>query len=187
MIVFFHGFASAGAGFKSAALKAAFGEDNVIAPDLPADPGAVLDLVRGITSTLDHDEKLVFVGTSLGGFYANFFAQLYDCPCVIVNPSTRPSKTMAARLGQNTNLVTGETFDVTADHIAAFQGMENYIKQSSNGALVSMFLAEDDAVLDYRLALEDIPFCKLVVKTQDGGHRYESHWDQVIDEVRNII
>lgn len=187
MIVFFHGFASAGKGFKSEALKKAFGDDKVIAPDLPADPNEVLALISDICADVEQDEKLVFVGTSLGGFYANFFAQLFDCPCVIVNPSTRPTKTMAARIGPNTNLASGETFDVTMAHIEAFQGMENYIKQTSNGALISLFLAEDDAVLDYRLALEDIPFRKTTYITPDGGHRYEANWDQVIAEVRSII
>jgi uncharacterized protein len=187
MIVFFHGFASAGKGFKSDALKKAFGDDNVIAPDLPPDPLKVYELVREIAGKVPKTEKLIFVGTSLGGFYAHLFGQMMDCPCVIVNPSTRPSMTMAARLGSNTNLATGEQFDVTEDHLATFGQMEEYIESSSNGALVSLFLAADDAVLDHKLALEDVPYHKTIVITPDGGHRYEAHWDKVIDEVRSII
>lgn len=187
MIVFFHGFASAGKGFKSDALKKAFGEDKVIAPDLPADPLKVYELVRELAGKIPTTEKLVFVGTSLGGFYAHLFSQMMDCPCVIVNPSTRPSVTMAARIGPNTNLATGESFDVTEDHVATFGQMEEYVESSSNGALVSLFLAEDDTVLDHKLALEDIPYRKTTVITPDGGHRYEANWDAVIEEVRKII
>lgn len=187
MIVFFHGFASAGKGFKSDALKKAFGDDKVIAPDLDPNPNVVLEQISEIVNNVDDKEKLVFVGTSLGGFYANFFAALYDCPCVIVNPSTRPTVTMAARIGPNTNLATGAVFDVTKAHIDAYEHMEAYIKQFMNGANISMFLAEDDAVLDYRLAMQDIPFHKFLSVTPDGGHRYEANWDAVIDEVRSII
>lgn len=186
MIIFFHGFASIGKGVKSDMLKRAFGEEKVIAPDLPADPKEVLALVSNIMNATAKEDKIVFVGTSLGGFYANFFAQLYDCPCVIVNPSTRPTKTMAARIGANINLATGATFDVTKAHIDAFGDMEAYIKQFSNGALVSMFLAADDSVLDHTLALEDIPFRRVTILTPDGGHRYELHWDKVVEEVRHV-
>jgi predicted esterase YcpF (UPF0227 family) len=187
MIVFFHGFASAGKGVKSDMLKRAFGEDNVVAPDLPVDPLDVMELVRDIMHNIPKDDKVVFVGTSLGGFYANLCAQAFDCPCVIANPSTRPSKTMAARIGQNTNLATGATFDVTNDHVVTFGQMEREIEKQSNGALISLFLAADDAVLDHRLALEDIPHRRMTYITPDGGHRYELHWNKVIDEVRHIL
>ena len=75
MIVYLHGFASSGVSDKVTALKERFGDDKVIAPDLPFDPDEVVslvyDVVRNFMKNRKPDEKLVFVGTSLGAFYAN--------------------------------------------------------------------------------------------------------------------
>lgn len=186
MIIFFHGFASVGVSPKSDALRAAFGDDQVISPDLPTDPVAVIELITKLVHTAPKD-KLIFVGTSLGGFYANYCAQLFDVPCVIVNPSTRPSVTMNARLGINHNMATGAEFEITREDVAMFAYMEKFINGNSNGALVNLFLAEDDTVLDYRIAEHDIPFTKQTFKFPDGGHRFESNWGSVINCVKDVM
>jgi predicted esterase YcpF (UPF0227 family) len=183
-IIYLHGFGSAGDSPKSQALRAAYGDDAVISPDLPMDPDAVIAKI----ATIVHENKeypIIFVGTSLGGFYANYFAQRYDAPCVLVNPSTSPSKTMAARLGKHTNYVTGQEFEITDRHVATFAAMEDAIKDQ-NGALISLFLAEDDDVLDPTIAMQYFPFTRTKVVTKDGGHRFEKHWDAVVDHIRTI-
>lgn len=186
MIIFFHGFASVGVSPKSDALRAAFGEDQVISPDLPSDPVAVIELITKLVHNAPKD-KLVFVGTSLGGFYALYCSQLFDVPCVIVNPSIHPSITMNARLGINKNLATGAEFEITREDVMMFDHMEKVIAHDSNGALINMFLAEDDDLLDYRIAEKEIPFTKRLFKFPDGGHRFESNWNSVIDCVRDVL
>ena len=187
MIIYLHGFASVGNSAKSSALKAAFAGNRVIAPDLPADPRAVISLISDLVHAGPHDEKLVFVGTSLGGFYALYCAQYFDAPCIVVNPSTRPSETIGARLGTNRNHATGLDFEVTAGHIAAFAEMEQYIAQNSNGALINLILAHDDDVLDYRTALVNIPYRKRLLQFPDGGHRFEEHWDEVVRVTQDVF
>jgi predicted esterase YcpF (UPF0227 family) len=186
MIIFFHGFASVGMSPKSDALRLAFGEDQVISPDLPTDPVAVIELITKLVHEAPKD-KLVFVGTSLGGFYANYCSQLFDVPCVIVNPSTRPSVTMLPRVGINKNMATGAEFEITSDHISTFKVMEQYIRENSNGALINWLIAEDDVVLDYRVAEQDIWFSKRKFKFPDGGHRFESNWSAVINCVKDVL
>lgn len=183
-IVYLHGFGSAGNSPKSQALKAVFGDDAVISPDLPMDPDEVIAKI----ATIVHENKeypIIFVGTSLGGFYANYFAQRYDAPCVLVNPSTKPSVTMAKRLGKNTNYVTGAEFEITDRHIATFEAMEHAV-EDQNGALISLFVAEDDDILDPSIALQYFPFTKTKVVTKDGGHRFEKHWDTVVDYIKTL-
>lgn len=96
-ILYLHGFASAGAGPKVDALREAFPDHAVLAPDIPTDlvqAQALLDgVVRKITSY-----PVIAVGTSLGGFWANYLAQVYDMPAILVNPSTEPAVTMASKL-----------------------------------------------------------------------------------------
>jgi predicted esterase YcpF (UPF0227 family) len=183
-IINLHGFGSAGDSPKSRALKDVFGENAVISPDLPIDPDDVIAMVGNFV----HESKrypIVFVGTSLGGFYANYFAQRYDAPCVLINPCTQPSKTLVARLGKNKNYLTGQEFEITERHLTTFAAMEHAI-EDKNGALISLFLSEDDAVLDPAIALQYFPFTKTKVVTKDGGHRFEKYWDTVIDHIKTI-
>lgn len=184
-IVYLHGFGSSGNSAKSDQLKSIFGEDHVISPDLPIDPHAVIELINSLV----HDNKdfpLVFVGTSLGGFYAHYFSTKYDAPCILVNPSTEPHITMKERLGKNINYSTGEEFWVTEDLLEKWDKMEDIIAFDQNGANIHLFLAEDDDVLNPAIAKKNIPFTKSTTVTFDGSHRYDKHWDMIIDKLKTI-
>lgn len=187
MIIYFHGFASSGKSIKSIALKNQFGEDRVIAPDFPADPIEVIQMVTALVHNAPRNEKVMFVGTSLGGFYALYCAQYFDAPCVIVNPSTRPSQTIAKHIGINQRYDTNEEFEVTDEHIETFKTMEAFIDQNSNGALVNLIVAHDDNVIDYRITLQDIPYRKRLIQFPDGGHRLTEHWDEVVRVVNDVL
>lgn len=186
-IIYLHGYASIGNGPKSAALKLAFGADSVFSPDLPIDPTQVIAIVSEIVSKVTHF-PIVFVGTSLGGFWANYFAQKYDAPCVIINPSLHPSRTMSTRIGiACVNYNTGVAFDVTQDHVDQYVACETAIANNTNGALINVFLARDDDLLNYRETLHAIPFAASTEITDTGGHRYDALWHTVIEKVKKIV
>lgn len=190
MIFYFHGFASSGSSTKVDKLRERFGNDNVIAPDLPFDPKDVCQLVNSLVLNFyqqRQDEKLVFVGTSLGAFYANYFGHLYDSPLVLVNPSVQPNETMKKRLGVNKNYATGEEFLVSLAHLEEFNTMRNYIDQNYAGNLVNLFLAKDDDVIPYELALDKFKFTNSLCVTDDGGHRFDTKWYMVMDKIEEIL
>lgn len=178
-IIYFHGFASVGSGAKATALRLQFPDDTVLAPDLPVDPKEVISLVDSLVRE-NPSFPLIFVGTSLGGFYASYFSARYDCPCVLVNPSTNPSNTMLERMSApQRNYATGEEIIITQGHLVTFRAMEDYIKGEQNGALVNLFLAEDDDVIPYDKTLVDIPFAAFKEVKKTGGHRFTEHWGEV--------
>lgn len=191
MIVYLHGFASSGTSAKVDALRSRFGNDAVLAPDLPFDPTKVMSLINDIVSefikTRKVGEKLVFVGTSLGAFYANFFGHVYDCPIVLVNPSGNPSETLKARLGTNVNYMTGEEFMVSVAHLDKLAMMRKHVVDNYSGALVSLFVARDDEVIPFESMLENFPFTSKTVVMDDGGHRFTKHWDLVVDRVAELV
>ena len=191
MIVYLHGFASSGTSAKVDALRERFGHDAVIAPDLPFDPNEVFkmvnDLVSNFIAVRKTGEKLVFVGTSLGAFYANFFGHVYDCPAVLVNPSGNPSETLKARLGPNVNYMTGEEFMVSMAHLDKLAMMRKHVAEIYSGALVSLFVARNDEVIPYESMLESFPFTSKTVVMEDGGHRFTEHWNLVVDRVGEIL
>lgn len=190
MIVYLHGFASSGASDKVTALKERFGDDKVIAPDLPFDPDEVVslvyDVVRDFMKNRKPDEKLVFVGTSLGAFYANYFGHLYDSCTVLVNPSVTPSETLKEKLGPNKNYHTGEEFLVSLAHLDKLDDMREYVRRIYSPSLVSLFVAKDDEVIPYESMLEGFPYATTTI-IEDGGHRFTDHWHLIVDRVESLL
>ena len=186
-IVYLHGFASVGEGNKSQIFKNFFGAEHVTAPDLPVNPSQVINIVNDIVRQ-NNDYPLIFVGTSLGGFWANYFAQKWDVPCVIVNPSTRPS--ISLKKYQNANIknnVTQKPVEVTSRDITEYEKIEKYLATNTNGALINMFIAKDDEVISPHNASEDIPFAASIVMKDNGGHRFEMHWNDVVTKIQELL
>lgn len=189
-IVYLHGFASSGSSPKVDDLVRQFGQENVYSPDLPINPQEVRETVENIVQTWlsnrSESDRLIFVGTSLGAFYANYFAQLYDCPAVLVNPSIRPSETLRNRLGVNTNYMSGEEFVVTMAYLEEMSKMRDFINHNYNGSLISLFVAKDDDVIPYDLTLLELSHCAKITITETGGHRFTDHWSQVLVRIAEI-
>lgn len=191
MIIYLHGFASSGQSDKVTALKERFGEENVFAPDLPSDPKAVETL---IFNTL-HEEfiskgrdmsTVVFVGTSLGAFYASYFATFYDAPAVIVNPSVRPHETLSSKVGRNINYATKEEFWLSLVDLEAFKKMREYVSENYDAKLVNLFVAKDDEVVPCEEVLDWYKNTASTTVTETGGHRYTEHWNLVMDKIAEL-
>ena len=194
MIIYLHGFASSGVSDKVTQLRDAI-DDRIKAPDLPFDPDEVERMVHALVldfiSTRHAHEKLIFIGTSLGAFYANYFGQKYDCPVILVNPSVTPSETLREKLGVNRHYITSDEFWVTVAHLEQLDKMKKYadnsITKCSGGVLIHLFLAENDEVIPYQCALEKFKNVASVTVTPDGEHRYIKHWDKVIAKAKEIL
>lgn len=190
MIIYLHGFGSVGSSAKVDRLKEVFGEEKVIAPDLPMDPKEVSRIVFDLVTDFwrsKNPERLVFVGTSLGGFYATYFGLLYDCPAVVVNPSTNPSRSLRDRLGPNKNFSTNEEFMVTIAHLDDLSVMREYIKENYQAALLNVFAAKDDEVVPYESVLEAYPYSAFECVTETGGHRFTEHWELVVNRLKALM
>lgn len=183
-IFYFHGFASVGEGPKTESLRANFPDHVVIAPNIPLNPAKAVEVlsaaVRAATSF-----PIIFIGTSLGGFWANAMAQKFDAPAILINPSINPSTTMAARVGAALlNYKTGEKIEVTAEDVRQFKELEHEVGELYNGALIHLFLAQDDEVLPYEVTLSQLPYTATLNVAVAGGHRYLLGWNNIIDCVK---
>lgn len=175
-VIYLHGFASAGKGPKIDALREEFGAKNVIAPDLPMDPLAVIadvsDLIVDAIYESNGDYPIL-VGTSLGGFYARYFSQSFGAKCVLINPSYEPAESLRKKLGVNKNYSTGEEFEVLPEHLSTLADMELFLERHCKGSFVTLLQAADDDVVDADAASKVIKYHKrsLIAK---GGHRFDS-------------
>lgn len=185
-IVYLHGFLSVGNSDKAKSLKAAFPEQAHLAPNLTFDPNSNLKIIEDLLRTVP-EGPLLFVGTSLGGFWAHYLAQTKGCPCVIINPCIRPSETFKDRCGGHRNYVTNEPVPVTAKALSHYRELEQVIQEIYRPGLVNLFLAKDDDVLPYGPILSAFNGCSSLVVTESGGHRFTSEWYRVIEKVGEIL
>lgn len=191
MIIYLHGFGSSGNSQKADALKAVFGADQVFAPDLPIDPSEAIDLISEKVfdwyETRETNDRLVFVGTSLGGFYATYFAHYFDALAVVVNPSSQPHETLKKVLGRNINCVTAEEFWLTLAHLDKLKFMRGYLTNNYSGALIHLFVAKDDEVIPYQQMLDWYQYTASTHIEETGGHRFTEHWNKVVDKVKELV
>lgn len=186
-IFYLHGFGSVGNSAKSQAIRSAFPKDTVISPDLPVNPNEIIKIVTKLVKE-SISRPVVFIGTSLGGFWANFFAQRFDAPCVLINPATNPAVTLAVGVGKvAVNYKTKAEFTITSDDIEQYATCKTETDARTNGNLINLFLAEDDDVIDYKQTLDSIPYFKSRVITKTGGHRYDNEWPVVIGKLSEML
>ena len=80
--------------------------------------------MRGVADWVERHaaRRPPFVGSSLGGFYATHLAERFGARAAMINPAVRPYVDLAPSLGVQTNLYTGEAFDVDAAHFDELRG-----------------------------------------------------------------
>lgn len=111
-IVYFHGFNSAGEGSTVQLLRNAVPDVSIVSPTYPCDKP--LEAAILLESTIDRvcaqDAEVLLVGTSLGGYWARYFAATKNMPCLQINPAIQPHTQLAKYLGPNVNFATNETY-----------------------------------------------------------------------------
>ncbi len=148
-ILFIHGLASCGNGTKARALADHFGRDNLVAPDLPMDPGTAMSALMQILSRTKVD---LLVGSSLGGYYASSLNRISPIPTVLVNPTTEPWVSLKPHLGRHENWCSGEPAELSMDHLRQLRDMTRRPDPTRESYLV--ILGQNDEVLDHRVAAD---------------------------------
>jgi len=98
-IFYINGFGGGGPSPKVEALQAAF-PGQVVAPYIPARIPYAMNAIKEALNNIDPLEEVIFVGTSLGAFWAAHVSNQYVCKAVLLNPSLRPYKTLAKYVGK---------------------------------------------------------------------------------------
>ena len=173
-ILYLHGFASCGKGNKSSLLKAYFGADNVIAPDLPPSPIDAIDMIEEILSSIEVD---ILIGSSLGGFYATVLAEKFSMKAILLNPSTRPWETLAAYTGWQKRFCDEEVFEFKPVYLEQLKMLQTAPEKGR----YLLLLQSEDEVLDYTKAQSLYNKHKIIVE-YGGNHRFEN-----LDEYLSMI
>lgn len=178
MILYIHGFASCGNSNKTKLLRDNF--KGVLCPDVPVDPEEAIAFLQKLIIANDID---LIIGSSLGGFYASYFAEKFEIKTVLLNPSTQPFITLAPYVGTNEFFCSGETFEWKKEHITKLWSYA--ISQNSIKSPLLVLLQKGDEVLDYTKA-EDVYKNYEVIVQEGGNHRFEN-LDEYLDKIREFM
>ena len=153
-ILYIHGYNGSPYGEKFDMLRQCYPDAEIVALQHDSVPANVFQMLDGIASGLDSRNDLI-VGSSLGGFWANFFSLRYVVRAVLINPVVSPSM----KLGP-----LGCPF---ADDYEPFEKQDVALPRPPQIVL----LAEDDDVLPYHEAFNHYSGVSEVRVLKAGGHR----------------
>jgi predicted esterase YcpF (UPF0227 family) len=156
-LVYLHGFRSSSQSVKAGALRTAAEalpeayRPQLYIPDLPHRPKLAMDPVAAWVVEHAGSGPLTFVGSSLGGYYATYLCERFDARAVVINPTVRPVEDLAPYLGTQTNLYTGEAFEVNQAHLRELRELR--VPRITRPERYLLLVQAGDEVLDYRLAV----------------------------------
>jgi predicted esterase YcpF (UPF0227 family) len=177
-IVYLHGFNSAPQSHKAQVMKrymeaSGLGE-RFVCPKLPHRPEEAIATVEREIERRPAG-AVTLVGSSLGGFYATYLAEAHGLRAVLLNPAVRPGRDLATLLGVQRNLYTGEEYELTREHVAAWRRLDVAAIHPERYLLI---VETGDEVLDYREAVAKYAGARQIV-IEGGDHALQSFPDHL--------
>jgi hypothetical protein len=193
-ILLLHGFNSA-PGNKEKIIKQWINDNElsneikVVAPQLNYNPNEAIKQIGKLIQ--DNYGNLFVVGTSLGGFYANYIRAMNPSNTIkvhTINPSWSPSISLKKEVNQpQKNHKTEENWNFTGAFLNYLSSFEKKCKEelkNYNGNHFTLHLANSDELLSFEEMLEYLKVNNIPNKQfyYDTDHRFET----VIEMLENI-
>ena len=170
-ILYIHGLNSSPASLKASQLQRAMARIGLAAqlrvPGLHHHPRQAIAQLETLIAELG---RPVLVGSSLGGYYATHLAERLGLRTLLINPAVRPHLLFDGYLGPQQNHYSGETWELTADHVAALAELE--VPPPQDPARYQVWLQTGDETLDYRQAEAYYRGCALRIQA-GGDHGFQ--------------
>lgn len=186
LLVYLHGFRSSPRSSKAVmtgnAVRALPSSEHLIewyCPQLLASPKESMAMVEKQIQESGAD-RLVVVGSSLGGFYANYLAEKYGCKAVVLNPAVRAARELAPHVGMMTAYDSDEPFDFRPEYIDELRMLQ--VEKISNPSRYFLIAAKGDELLDWQEMVQFYPGANhLILDGSDHGiSDYADYLPQVL-------
>ena len=186
LLVYLHGFRSSPRSSKAVmtgqAVRALNNKDERYewyCPQLLASPKESMNMVTQYIDTSKAD-KVVVVGSSLGGFYTNYLAEKYDCIGIALNPAVRAARELEPHVGMMTAYDSDEPFDFRAEYIDELKALQ--VETITRPERYFLIAAKGDELLDWQEMVDFYTGAKqLVLEGSDHGiSNYSDHLPAVI-------
>ena len=152
-------------------------------PQLLASPKTSIEMVMDHIELSKADE-IVVIGSSLGGFYANFLAEKYGCKAVTLNPAVRAPMELAPHVGMMTAYDSDEPFDFRPEYIDELSALQ--VEAITNPSRYFLMAAKGDELLDWKEMVDFYSGAhQLVLEGGDHGiSDYSKYLPQVLTFIR---
>jgi uncharacterized protein len=186
LLVYLHGFRSSPRSSKAVmtgqAVRALNNKDERYewyCPQLLASPKESMNMVTQYIDASKAD-KVVVVGSSLGGFYTNYLAEKYDCIGIALNPAVRAARELEPHVGMMTAYDSDEPFDFRAEYIDELKALQ--VETITRPERYFLIAAKGDELLDWQEMVDFYTGAKqLVLEGSDHGiSNYSDHLPAVI-------
>jgi predicted esterase YcpF (UPF0227 family) len=183
-IVYLHGFISSPQSRKAVMLgdylRSQAPDIEYLVPELYHRPARAFEQIEAACAGREANDLTVF-GSSLGGFYATALAEKTGCKAALLNPAVHPHTHFRKYLGPQKNLYTGETFELTREHVEELLALD--LPAISRPGRYWLLVETADEVLDYREATAYYAGAFHTV-VQGGDHALTSFPEHVPDLVQ---
>ena len=181
---------------------------NVLRPDLNKSPQDVFDKLISLVEEWGSDSKVVFVGSSLGGYFSTLVSNHTGCAALLLNPSTQPHVTLQRfahdlLLNNDSNEGQGEDklpknqilyttaggWDITSADLQWFA--DHQLSEVHYPKKIAVFIKEGDELLNPELSKAFYQSQGASVTMQAGGdHRFSDFGEQlpmVINMLQDLV
>ena len=181
---------------------------NVLRPDLNKSPQDVFDKLISLVEEWGSDSKVVFVGSSLGGYFSTLVSNHKGCAALLLNPSTQPHVTLQRfahdlLLNNDSNEGQGEDklpknqilyttaggWDITSADLQWFA--DHQLSEVNYPKKIAVFIKEGDELLNPELSKAFYQQQGSTVILQAGGdHRFSDFGEQlpmVINMLQDLV
>ncbi len=163
-MIYIHGFMSSGSTLKGQALKRRYGERFEVHLPTYTQVSPALS-IKALKALMDPQKTGVLIGSSLGGFYAQYLACQIGWPAVLINPALSMACVAGSLLGRHTNPYTQE--QVLVDESWLAQLSEFQVGAVSPSMLL---LCADDETVRPDCALAAYRGVGQIFMLPQGGH-----------------
>lgn len=166
IIIYCHGYGSSAKTDKVGRLAQA---GMTLAWNIDIDPNISLDtisenVVSVLLDKINKDLKLIFVGTSLGAWYASKLSDMFGGTAVLINPAIDPKNSLSK-------------YNVPEEI------RNNYVESIEFKLHDKVFIGTQDEVFDF----SNVDFGDAEVEYVDADHRFSGEeFDKVIDYIKKL-
>ena len=172
-ILYFHGFKSSSSSTKAQNLKKFIVKNTkktkIIIPDLEDNFQNAFNQIENLVKL--SGSNIIFVGSSLGGYYASYFSQKLNKKAVLINPAIPPLKDFEIHLGENKNYSNGNKFNITNKDIDFIRSLNH--KKLPTPRDIMVLLESGDEILKYNESVSYFSGANIDI-IFGGDHSYSS-------------
>ena len=147
----------------------------------------ISDLTQMFVDLEAEGYKVLFMGSSLGGFTSEYMAMKTHAQAIMINPAISPSELLAQFIGVSENFETKQAYDWNKAHCDQYRFFEDELKHQPEQQIKrTVFLDMADELIDSSITLEKYQEIARVVTYQGGSHGFE-HIEEALPIIKKTI